>query len=61
MDHEFCPDCGHLLPKTLTRCTFCGWSQDNDDLAGRKFDPDLEEALVYNLTDNVYPGEWVAL
>ena len=61
MDQEFCPDCGHLLPKALIRCVFCGWSDDSDNWVDRKFDPDAEDALVYSLTDNVYPGEWVML
>ena len=61
MDHEFCPDCGHLLSKALTRCTFCGWSDDMDYPASKTADTDQDDVLVYSLTDDVYPGEWVML
>lgn len=56
MKHEFCPDCGHLLSRAPTPCTFCGWSDRIDDLAYRGFDPDRESDLVYMLADEAYTG-----
>jgi len=61
MDHDFCPDCGHLLSRIATRCSFCGWSDRMDDVAGRNDDGEDLHALVYSLTDDVYPGCWVML
>jgi hypothetical protein len=23
---DWCPECGHLLPKKTLNCSFCGWS-----------------------------------
>ncbi len=25
-NQEWCPECGHLLPKKKWECQFCGWS-----------------------------------
>ena len=55
MNQEFCPDCGHLLSKRVTHCSFCGWSDRIDHMAYRGFDPDEENELVYTLADEVYP------
>lgn len=54
MNHEFCPDCGHLLSKVTTWCAYCGWSDRVDDFAGQGFDPDTENDLVYTLADGAY-------
>ncbi len=52
MRNEFCPDCGHLRSNAVTRCTYCGWSEQVDHLACKGFDPDSENDLVYTLADD---------
>ena len=54
MNHEFCPDCGHLLSKRVTQRSFCGWSERIDHIAYKGFDPDKENDLLYTLVDEVY-------
>lgn len=51
MGHEFCPDCGHLLPKAGVQCMFCGWLDAFDRLVEKEFDPDNENDLIYTLAD----------
>ena len=46
MPDEFCPDCGHLLSRNVTRCHFCSWSDGIDYLAGHGFVPYQESDLI---------------
>lgn len=49
MDHEFCPECGHLLSRVANRCFFCGGSDRIDHFAYRGHDPETESDLVFGL------------
>lgn len=55
MHAEFCLECGHLLPKTPTKCSFCGFIQDydfqKDIMAG--FSKEIEHLYGYNPPDHL--------
>jgi hypothetical protein len=55
MNHDFCPDCGHLLTRVASRCHFCGWSERVDHFTYRELPPDRGDDLVFALEDAVYP------
>jgi hypothetical protein len=53
MRKDFCPECGHMLPKRRTACSFCGWIQDYDPqkdiVAG--FNKEIEYLYGYDPPD----------
>ena len=53
MSKEYCPECGHLLPNSLSECQYCSWTNDDavQELLSRDIFPD--DIMVHSLSE--YP------
>ena len=54
---EWCPECGHLLPKNNWDCDFCGWSGSSSrlgaSLACAGVESDVGALEIAGYTDDV--------
>lgn len=48
---EWCPECGHLLPKKTWNCQFCGWSLNDLQM----YDSEIDYWDDYSTMNNI-PG-----
>lgn len=55
-NEDWCPECGHLLPKNNWDCDFCGWSGSSSrlgaSLAGTGSAGEIEAMAFLDYTDN---------
>jgi len=51
---ECCPECGHLLSANRSKCPYCGWDDNFDQLS---YALKLENDLAYDYTDDYRPDQ----
>lgn len=40
MPQDYCPECGHLLPKRRFECPYCGWVRNDYQVSEALFNPE---------------------
>ena len=57
MNADCCPECGHLLPKKILNCQFCGWklceSQYNTLMDRATAENERREIITFEYTGDI--------
>ncbi len=49
-NEDWCPECGHLLPKKTWNCQFCGWSLNDLEIYDSGIDPWDDYSDINNIS-----------